>query len=178
MPDRSTNENKAVEAYLQYLATGVVPVDPDLQDKLDLLTKQIAEEDRLHVKVKLIAERRRLDQPAKADPLIERFINYALTFGERNNIDYATWREMGVPAAVLKQAGVKITYVTRAPRGEGTRPPGRPGVARRKMTPEFRAEYVAYWEEHGRAATAEHYDYASNYAYQVYKESKEALSHA
>ncbi|MEM9711273.1 MAG: hypothetical protein AAGA17_03560 [Actinomycetota bacterium] len=34
------------------------------------------------------------------------FIGVAAEYGERKGIEYATWREFGVPAAVLKQAGV------------------------------------------------------------------------
>ena len=34
------------------------------------------------------------------------FVSIARTYSERRNISYATWREIGVDAAVLKRAGV------------------------------------------------------------------------
>ena len=38
--------------------------------------------------------------------LEEAFISVAREYGKRKGIDYATWREVGVPATVLRQAGV------------------------------------------------------------------------
>lgn len=35
------------------------------------------------------------------------FIKYVATYSERNGLTYADWREEGVPAAVLKEAGVR-----------------------------------------------------------------------
>lgn len=37
------------------------------------------------------------------------FIASAKSYGARNNIDYGTWRHCGVPASVLKQAGIAQT---------------------------------------------------------------------
>ena len=34
------------------------------------------------------------------------FVDVAADYGDRKGIEYATWREFGVPAAVLKQAGI------------------------------------------------------------------------
>jgi hypothetical protein len=34
------------------------------------------------------------------------FVNVAKAYGTRNKITYAAWREVGVPAAVLKAAGI------------------------------------------------------------------------
>jgi hypothetical protein len=38
--------------------------------------------------------------------LEEDFIDSALEYGERKGIDYATWREAGVSADVLRRAGI------------------------------------------------------------------------
>lgn len=35
-----------------------------------------------------------------------RFIEVAAAYGKRKGIAYATWREFGVPASVLKEAGI------------------------------------------------------------------------
>lgn len=39
-------------------------------------------------------------------PLERAFVKVAKTYGERNAITYAAWREIGVDAAVLKKAGI------------------------------------------------------------------------
>jgi hypothetical protein len=38
--------------------------------------------------------------------LEQEFVKAALGYSERRGISYAAWREAGVPASVLKQAGV------------------------------------------------------------------------
>jgi len=43
---------------------------------------------------------------ADATELQEAFIKAAADYGTRKGIDYATWRESGVPAEVLKKAGI------------------------------------------------------------------------
>lgn len=47
-----------------------------------------------------------LNEPEAADKL-DGFLKHAAAFSQRKGIEYATWREMGVQAQVLKQAGVK-----------------------------------------------------------------------
>lgn len=41
--------------------------------------------------------------------LEEEFVKVARAFAERRGIEYSTWREAGVPAAVLKRAGIRRT---------------------------------------------------------------------
>lgn len=176
MPDRSTNENKAIEAYLQYLATGVLPASKDNDEAIEVLDERIANEDRLHVKVTLIAERHRLANPPPPDPkpLVDKFVQYASTFSERNKITYPVWREMGVPPKVLKEAGIRLTVAPRV-QGEPTKPAmalddprrKRTYASRRKMTPEFTAEFLAYFDAHGADATAEQYGYKPAYVPQL-----------
>jgi hypothetical protein len=38
--------------------------------------------------------------------LEDEFVSTAKGYGERKGISYATWRELGVPSAVLKKAGI------------------------------------------------------------------------
>ena len=45
------------------------------------------------------------DHPALAR-LEAGFVRSAKAYGERKGISYAAWREQGVPAAVLRQAGI------------------------------------------------------------------------
>ena len=41
--------------------------------------------------------------------LEKQFVKVAAAYGERKGIDYPTWREEGVPAAVLEKAGIART---------------------------------------------------------------------
>ena len=43
------------------------------------------------------------------DTLEEAFVGAASEYSDRKGISYSAWRELGVPAAVLKRAGVKRT---------------------------------------------------------------------
>ena len=85
-----------------------------LQSRLDEVESRIADADALQ-RVHLIQERRNLEQRLRersvesADdlPSLEAaFIEVAAEYGERKGIDYATWREAGVPADVLQKAGI------------------------------------------------------------------------
>lgn len=40
------------------------------------------------------------------EALAEDFVKFAAQYAERKGIAYAVWREMGVPAVVLKEAGI------------------------------------------------------------------------
>ena len=156
MPDRSTLENKAVEAYLSYLATGSLPV-ADNDEAIEVLDERIANEDQLHRKVVLIAERHRLANPPPPDPapLVEKFVYYVVGFSERNNITYAVWREMGVPAKVLKEAGIPATKLNGIkPAVRGT---PRLGMSRRTWTDEQRADYLAFYDGHSTEEVAAHF---------------------
>ena len=68
-------------------------------------------------RVHLIQERRNLERriartgdgagPEDDLPALEEaFVQVAAEYGERKGIDYATWKEVGVPADVLQKAGV------------------------------------------------------------------------
>lgn len=150
MPD----ENESIERYLQYIAHGTLPIDPDADAKAEALDAEIANESRLYKKVELIARRHRLVEPiADADELREGFVKYAGVFSERHRIDYAAWREMGVMPKVLKEAGIAGGP---SPRGIAPDDPDRvkPYHRRRFWSPEAKAEYIAFYEDHGREATA------------------------
>ncbi|MGH9299680.1 MAG: hypothetical protein ACRDZT_07160 [Acidimicrobiales bacterium] len=85
-----------------------------LQERLDSLRDRINEADALQ-RVHLIQERRNIEQRLanRGDdgeddlPTLEAgFIDVAAEYGERKGIDYATWREAGVPAEVLAKAHI------------------------------------------------------------------------
>lgn len=85
-----------------------------LQQRLTDVEAKIANADPLQ-RVHLIQERRDLERrlanrSAETDddlPTLEAaFIQVAAEYGDRKGIDYATWREAGVPAEVLQKAGI------------------------------------------------------------------------
>ncbi|HET9093245.1 MAG TPA: hypothetical protein VFN50_12620 [Acidimicrobiales bacterium] len=85
-----------------------------LNERLAEVEARIADADALQ-RVHLIQERRNLErrlqsrteEPGDDLPTLEAaFIEVAAEYGERKGIDYATWREAGVPAEVLQKAGI------------------------------------------------------------------------
>ncbi|HHC09225.1 MAG TPA: hypothetical protein ENK55_10995 [Actinobacteria bacterium] len=111
---------RAIKAYLQALATPKRrgrPVDPArLQEKIAQLDERIRGEADPLRRVELIQARldamAALDAAQASDDLAELekgFVEYAAGYSERKGITYAAWREAGVPASVLKAAGIKRT---------------------------------------------------------------------
>lgn len=85
-----------------------------LQERLEEIEQRIADADPLQ-RVHLIQERRNLEQRLRnrsededddIQTLETAFVEVAAEYGERKGIDYATWREAGVPAEVLQRAGI------------------------------------------------------------------------
>lgn len=54
----------------------------------------------------LIEEKGRMGETVDLTELEDGFVEAAAAYGERKGISYAAWRELGVPAAVLKRAGI------------------------------------------------------------------------
>jgi hypothetical protein len=52
-------------------------------------------------------DRDALGVPVDLTPLEEAFVGAAKGYSERKGISYAAWREIGVPADVLKRAGIR-----------------------------------------------------------------------
>ena len=115
-------QGRAVRAYLEALdADRAAPkTDPDtLQRRIDEASAAAEAEADPTKRLELIQKRIDLeDQLSRVtdgpdlDALEADFITSALPYGERKGIGYAAWREAGVPAAVLKAAGVKRTRRT------------------------------------------------------------------
>lgn len=81
----------------------------DLQNRID------AEADPV-TRIELIQKRLDMEDRAATatnepdlEALQKQFIKVAKDYGERRGITYSAWREAGVPAAVLKEAGVPRT---------------------------------------------------------------------
>ena len=94
--DRSTIEAKLPEIQAQ------IDVEPDPAKRVELIQKRLDLEERLV----------ELDQEPDLDALEQEFAKVAAEYSERKDITYPAWREAGVPAQVLKQAGIKRTRRT------------------------------------------------------------------
>jgi len=110
------SESRAIKKYLEALGGRKPgrPVTPEsLQKKIsDLGAKIAAEGNPLKLvdlrQARLDAEKGLAKAKAAADiSLLEKdFVDNARSYSERKGISYAAWRESGVPAAILKKAGL------------------------------------------------------------------------
>jgi hypothetical protein len=116
-------QGRAIRDYLAAVETGRKPgrrVDKDaVEGRITEIQSSIDEEPDPTKRVELI--QKRLDQESKLielqddvdlESLEEGFVAAAAPYSERKGITYAAWREAGVPAAVLKRAGIKRTRRT------------------------------------------------------------------
>jgi len=110
-------ESKVVRDYLEALRSakpkrGRKRSPESIQKRLAKIETELASADPL-TELLLLQERRDLQDEAESlgsgDDLAsaeEAFVKVAKAYSERRHISYATWREVGVEAAVLKRAGV------------------------------------------------------------------------
>jgi hypothetical protein len=108
---------RAVKAYLEALEQhkprrGRKRTTESITKRLGAITAALPEASPIK-KVELIQERRDLEVElatlgTKVDisGLEKDFVKSAKTYSERKGISYSTWREVGVPADVLKKAGI------------------------------------------------------------------------
>lgn len=76
-------------------------IDEELVPGSPLKRLQLIQE-RLDLKEELV----RLENPVDMSGLEDAFVEAAKGYGERKGISYEAWRELGVPAALLKRAGI------------------------------------------------------------------------
>ena len=111
------SQSKAVGAYLEAFEAqkpkrGRKRTEASIQKRLDQITDEFDSLSGIK-QLEAIQERRDLEdelESMKNKPdlsgLEAAFVDAAKAYGERKGINYATWREFGVPAAVLKRAGI------------------------------------------------------------------------
>lgn len=110
-------ESRAVKDYLEALESsrpkrGRQRTPESIDKRLAAIEDQIATADPLK-RLQLIQERNdlqdereRLTDETDISELEAEFVKVAKPYGERKGIRYASWREIGVPAATLKAAGI------------------------------------------------------------------------
>jgi len=115
---KGREHGRAVRRYLEALEAnkprrGRKRSPDSLKKRLAEIDTEIATADPLR-RVLLVQERSDLQQALESsgpsvdmDELEREFIKAAGPYSEKKGISYATWREVGVPAAVLAKAGIK-----------------------------------------------------------------------
>ena len=110
-------EGRAVREYLDALRAnkpkrGRKRTPDSVTRRLKAIDNELESADALG-ELRLVQERRDLQLELEAmgdgvdlDALEQAFVNVADSYSNRQGISYASWREVGVPAAVLKRAGI------------------------------------------------------------------------
>lgn len=81
---------------------GRIATESDPLKKLSLIQEKIAAEERLES----------IDETLDMVALERDFVEVAKSYSERKGISYSAWRELGVPAEVLRRAGIPRTRRT------------------------------------------------------------------
>ena len=110
-------QSRAVRAYLEALEThrpkrGRKRTPESMRARLDTIDATIEGADpmtRLQMaqeRIDLLEALHAAQTPVDLTALEDEFVAAAARYGDRKGIGYAAWREVGVPAAVLKRAGI------------------------------------------------------------------------
>ena len=111
------NQGRAVRTYLEALEAhkpkrGRKRTPESMQRRLQKIEKEIPAADpltRLHLiqqRIDLEADLAAAGETIDMTALEAGFVESARAYGERKGISYSAWRELGVPAATLKAAGI------------------------------------------------------------------------
>jgi len=110
-------QGRAVRLYLEAMDAhrpkrGRKRTPDSIRRRLDAIEADLSTADPLR-RLQLVQERMDLrDELSASEHKVDlselegEFVKAARAYGERKRISYAAWRELGVPAAVLKKAGI------------------------------------------------------------------------
>ncbi|HWB89148.1 MAG TPA: hypothetical protein VG872_08035 [Acidimicrobiia bacterium] len=112
-------EARAIKAYLKVLSSrrpGRPVSKASLSQRLDRVTAKLAATADPLEKVDLIQSRldieealAELNSADDLDSLESEFKKHVASYSKRKGVTYTAWRESGVPAKVLREAGIKET---------------------------------------------------------------------
>jgi hypothetical protein len=115
--ERGRAEGRAVRDYLEALRSskpkrGRKRTPDSISKRLAKIADELATASAID-ELKLVQERRDLQTELEAmgsgvdiGELEDAFVRVAKDYGDRKGITYGSWREVGVPAATLKRAGI------------------------------------------------------------------------
>lgn len=110
-------QGRAVRAYLEALESnkpkrGRKRTPESIQKRLERIETEVSGADPLkrlqmtQEKIDLVAELERMDSGVDLGELERDFIEVAAGYADRKGISYSAFRQLGVSASVLKQAGI------------------------------------------------------------------------
>jgi hypothetical protein len=91
---------ESVRRRLAAIEKEIAEMQADMTDPLRLL-------ELMQERIDLTDELKRFEEENVMPVLEQRFVEVAASFSARKGISYGVWRELGVPAAVLRRAGVR-----------------------------------------------------------------------
>ncbi len=113
---RGRKEARAIKAYLKTVDTGRhgrTVSRESLEKRLEKTNRKIEDSDDPLKTVDLIQTRldielalSRVEDVESIERYEAKFVEYAASYSERKGVSYTAWRQFGVPAAVLRNAGV------------------------------------------------------------------------
>ena len=110
-------ESRAVSNYLEVMAAnkprrGRKRTPESIKSRLEVIEVEIDDADMLS-RVNLVQERMNLleelgamEEKVDITEYEDDFVKMAASYGDRKGITYAAWRDVGVPAEVLRKAGI------------------------------------------------------------------------
>jgi hypothetical protein len=109
-------ESRAIKRYLEALGNrrpGRPVTTESLESRISRIDDKLRDENDPLKKVDLLQQRidaaealKRISATEDIQTLEEGFVDSARTYSERKGITYSAWREAGVPAEILRKAGV------------------------------------------------------------------------
>jgi hypothetical protein len=112
-------EARSIKAYLRALDSrrpGRPVTKESLDKRLDRVNVKLGTEadplkrvDLLQSKLDIESALESVEDGANIEELTESFVAHARTYSDRKGITYTAWRQFGVPADVLRKAGIQET---------------------------------------------------------------------
>lgn len=117
MSEQDKAARRAVRSYLEALEDnkprrGRKRTPETIQKRIDRIAAELSEVSALkklqlnQERIDLQAELEHISDPVDLSALEAEFIEHAKTYGASKGVSYQAWRESGVDAAVLKNAGI------------------------------------------------------------------------
>lgn len=116
---RGRKEARAIKAYLEGLEARRPgrPISKEslakrmdkVNQKLDASDNPLEAVDLIQAKLDIERSLAELDNAVDLEALEAGFVEHAASYSERKGVSYTAWREFGVPAKVLREAGIKET---------------------------------------------------------------------
>ena len=114
---KGRSEGRAVRDYLEALRAnkpkrGRKRTPDSIKKQLDSIDDQLEDADAVtelrlvQLRRDLTAELETMDSAVDMEAIEAAFVKVAAAYSDRQGISYSSWREVGVPASVLKRAGI------------------------------------------------------------------------